>query len=236
MTLCTLNKRLCCFIDLLDTTFRKVNCVVRLEVDIVKNGIFFPIDLIVELSVLFLWFCFQVVQHNHWFACGYFSSNQEACNSIGFSESHNRCFWEDVIVLLVWPANIHEWSRSPGTRLFIFFYLYSRSYSLETKSALQKPLVMFSLLYLLFLRWYHSSLSLFLVFLFCWVNAFHSDSLAVADDFVAVYEMTDRCWEILMFVKWFVEYYSLHFSICAVVAVWKNDILVWDISLMNLMD
>jgi len=49
MTIRTLIKRLYCFIDVLDTTFTKVNNVVRLEVDIVKDGIFFPIDLAVEL-------------------------------------------------------------------------------------------------------------------------------------------------------------------------------------------
>jgi hypothetical protein len=33
----------------MDTTFKKVNCIVRLEVDIVKHGIFFPTDPVVEL-------------------------------------------------------------------------------------------------------------------------------------------------------------------------------------------
>jgi hypothetical protein len=44
MTIRTFIKRLYCFIDVLDTTFKKVNCVVRFEVDIVKHGIFFPTD------------------------------------------------------------------------------------------------------------------------------------------------------------------------------------------------
>jgi len=49
MTIRTFINRLYCFIDVLVTTFKNVNCVVRLEVDIVKYGIFFTIDLAVEL-------------------------------------------------------------------------------------------------------------------------------------------------------------------------------------------
>ena len=110
MTICTLIKWLCCFIDVLDTTFKKVNCIIRLEVDVVKHGIFSTIDLAVELLCVIFMFLFSsraasistpFALHNHWFACGYFSSNQDACKQIGFSEGHNRCFWEDFILILV---------------------------------------------------------------------------------------------------------------------------------------
>ena len=73
MTIRTLIKRLYCVIDVLDTTFKKVNNVVRLEVDIVKDGIFFPIDLAVELlcvvSMIFFKSCsvclYTFAWHNH---------------------------------------------------------------------------------------------------------------------------------------------------------------------------
>ena len=60
MTIHTFIKRLDCFTVLLeptDTTFQKVNCVVRFEVDIAKTYIFFPSDPALELPC-----CFHVLQ------------------------------------------------------------------------------------------------------------------------------------------------------------------------------
>jgi len=62
MTIRTFINRLYCFIDVLVTTFKHVNCVVRLEVDIVKYGIFFTIDLAVELLCVVSMIFFQVIQ------------------------------------------------------------------------------------------------------------------------------------------------------------------------------
>jgi hypothetical protein len=60
MTILTFIKRLYCFIDVLDTTFKKVKYIVRLEVDIVEYGIFFNIDPAVELLCV-VPMCLQVI-------------------------------------------------------------------------------------------------------------------------------------------------------------------------------
>ena len=95
MTIRTFIKRLYCFIDVLDTTFRKVNCVVRLEVDIVKHSIFFPTDTAIELlcAVSIFARCIPIP-----FAFPNpsllvdISSNQEALKTFGYSEGHTRWF------------------------------------------------------------------------------------------------------------------------------------------------
>ena len=182
------------------------------EVDIVKHGIFFPTDPAVELLCVVSIFCKRCNVYSY--ALCISALTKRPLKLLDFlkathSVSGNILYWRMVLVTL----SKHGWSRTNGTRVFTFFELYTWSDFLETKSPSQKPPLMFKLLYPLFVRWYHSSLSLFLVFRLCWVNVFHSDSLAVGDGFAAVSGMTALWWEILMFVNWFTKYIWWHFSI-----------------------
>ena len=150
---------------------------------------------------------------NTFFACIYLSSNQEVFKTFGFSEGHIRWFWEDFI-LMDDPSYIVKRRVITNKRnSCVHFLLITRNDFLETQSQLRKHLLMHWLLYLFCLSWYRSSLSLAWVFLVCWVNMFHSDSLAVGDAFASVSGMTALWWEILLFVNWFTEYICWHLSI-----------------------